>query len=422
VTLRWISEEATSAWIEPGIGEVPLSGSIDTRVVASTLFKLTLSNGSDTSNDSASVVVAEFQSKGERDVTASGNPVVTVTAPCGKGNTDIEVVRDGVTPYPGSTEPLWQYDTFNPDICRSFEWFGYTFPTPYFFSHVAFEEGLEYASGGFFISPRIQVLNGGEWEDVENLVCTPPYAGPNGIGYETYDFTFSPVCGEGIRIAGIPGGDTSFVSVAELRALVLPETPVPVQLASFTALATVGGQVSLAWTTISEVKSLGFEVQRKRDVDSSFVSLPDSFVAGHGTTLEPHQYSYVDENPLPGQLCYRLKQIDLDGSISYCHVVSVQVSTSVEQESALKTYALEQNYPNPFNPSTRITYSLPKAGAVSLRVYNMLGQEVAVLTDGYNEAGSHQVEFDANTLSDGVYFYALRAGDLHNVKSMILLK
>jgi hypothetical protein len=84
--------------------------------------------------------------------------------------------------------------------------------------------------------------------------------------------------------------------------------------------------------------------------------------------------------------------------------------------------ALRQNHPNPFNPSTRISYRLPEAGAVRLAVYNLLGQEIAVLHDGWRAAGEHTVSFDGVSLPGGVYLYRLEcAGSVHT-RSMHLVK
>jgi hypothetical protein len=85
-------------------------------------------------------------------------------------------------------------------------------------------------------------------------------------------------------------------------------------------------------------------------------------------------------------------------------------------------YSLSQNTPNPFNPETQISFALPVAGKVSLRVFNAMGEEVAVLADGYLSAGVHNYSFRANNLSSGIYFYALTAGDFHAIKKMMLLK
>ncbi len=86
------------------------------------------------------------------------------------------------------------------------------------------------------------------------------------------------------------------------------------------------------------------------------------------------------------------------------------------------TFALEQNFPNPFNPSTTIRYSVPKAGMVSLKIYNVLGQEVRTLVGQRQSAGSYSVTFDASRLASGVYFYRLSAGSFNSVKKMLLLK
>jgi hypothetical protein len=99
--------------------------------------------------------------------------------------------------------------------------------------------------------------------------------------------------------------------------------------------------------------------------------------------------------------------------------------TAVEDQSPAmlpKSYALEQNYPNPFNPSTTITFTAPKTGHVTLKVFNTLGQVVATLVDDEYGAGTHEVRFDASVLSSGVYFYTLKSNDFSATKKMMLVK
>ena len=85
-------------------------------------------------------------------------------------------------------------------------------------------------------------------------------------------------------------------------------------------------------------------------------------------------------------------------------------------------YGLDQNYPNPFNPSTKIRYQLAQSGEVYLAVYDLTGKEIAVLVNGSQNAGEHQVEFLGENLSSGVYMYRLTSGDQTYVKKMMLVK
>ena len=85
-------------------------------------------------------------------------------------------------------------------------------------------------------------------------------------------------------------------------------------------------------------------------------------------------------------------------------------------------YSLNQNYPNPFNPSTKISFSLPKAGDVKLAVYDISGKEITTLDKNYRTAGTHLVEFNASDLSSGVYFYKLETANFTDVKKMIFVK
>ena len=139
------------------------------------------------------------------------------------------------------------------------------------------------------------------------------------------------------------------------------------------------------------------------------------FVQGFGTTTEPRNYSYTDNTVETGSYTYRLKQVDFDGTFAYSPEVEVDVTAPL-------TFNLEQNYPNPFNPSTNIRYSVPEAGNITLAVYNVVGEEVAVLANGYTEAGSFNVTFDASNLPSGVYLYKLQSANSVQTKKMLLLK
>ena len=101
-----------------------------------------------------------------------------------------------------------------------------------------------------------------------------------------------------------------------------------------------------------------------------------------------------------------------------------EMTTSVENpETVLPAhFRLEQNYPNPFNPNTRIDYYIPQTAFVSIKVYDILGREVAQLVHEIKQPGSYSLQFDGMNLPSGVYFYSITAGEFHQVKKMILMK
>ena len=120
-------------------------------------------------------------------------------------------------------------------------------------------------------------------------------------------------------------------------------------------------------------------------------------------------------NPTGGnKFKYRLKQIDIDGKYAY--------SAEVEVALAPDEFTLYQNYPNPMNPTTTIRYRIPKVGNVTLKIFDMLGAEVATLVSKYQSEGNYEVNFNASELSSGVYLYQLRVNNFIATKKMILLK
>jgi hypothetical protein len=190
-------------------------------------------------------------------------------------------------------------------------------------------------------------------------------------------------------------------------------------MASFDVKASL---VRLNWSTVSEINNYGFYVQRKGAKETGFVELPGSFIAGHGTTNEPQQYSFTDRPPAAGVYYYRLRQVDLDGSEQFSEAVQAGMTTSVV-ELAPKEFRLMQNYPNPFNPEAEVKFSVENTGRATLRVYNTIGQEVATLFDDVAEAGRYyRVKMNGSQLASGVYFYRLQSAEKSDLRKMILLK
>ena len=193
-------------------------------------------------------------------------------------------------------------------------------------------------------------------------------------------------------------------------------SPLPVQLSSF-SVRSINGAARLTWTTISEINNYGFCVERGSTPDD-LRDATDGFVPGHNTTLEAHEYSWTDTDPVS---YYRLRQIDLNGDVQYSDVVST-VTTGMDRERAADEFGLAQNYPNPFNPTTTIGYSVPARSHVALSVFNTLGQQVSILQNGEQGAGYHEVTFNAKDLPSGVYFYRLQAGSFVETKRLLLMK
>ena len=105
-------------------------------------------------------------------------------------------------------------------------------------------------------------------------------------------------------------------------------------------------------------------------------------------------------------------------------IILNKLATSVKKNynPSERSFILEQNYPNPFNPNTTISYYLPRASRVSLIVYNSLGQKVKQIVNNFEEPGNHKINFDAENLSSGIYFYKISAGNSAQVRKMLLLK
>ncbi len=224
---------------------------------------------------------------------------------------------------------------------------------------------------------------------------------------------------------GINGGYSSAVSgvwnAVEISSSgnVNGNSALPVQLSSFSASIVKEG-VMLSWQTETEVNNYGFEVERKAPLNppkggkyGDWVNI--GFVEGHGNSNSPKQYSFVDKSVSSGKVSYRLKQVDNDGSFEYSKIIEIDLGTPLGFE-------LSQNYPNPFNPSTTIKYELPEAAFVKLSVFNILGEEVKVLVSKFQQQGVYSINFNAEGLKSGIYFYKLSAGNFLSTKKMNLIK
>ena len=202
-----------------------------------------------------------------------------------------------------------------------------------------------------------------------------------------------------------------------IKALTLDESNIPVELTSFTALNN-GNMILLEWTTSTEINNHQFEIYRR---SASGKTVGEwallGFREGKGTTTEPQYYSYEDDvtGMTATSLEYRLKQVDYNGNYCFSEIVAVN-------NLAPNGFVLEQNYPNPFNPSTNIKYAIAGKQLVLLKVYDVLGNEIATLVNEEKPTGTYEVEFNASYLSAGVYYYTIVTDNFVQTKKMILLK
>jgi hypothetical protein len=190
----------------------------------------------------------------------------------------------------------------------------------------------------------------------------------------------------------------------------------PVELASFSAIL-FENSVKLVWRTETEVSNYGFEIERLQDY--KIEKLQDwnkiGFLQGYGNSNSPKDYSFMDNSVSAGKYSYRLKQIDTDGQYEYSKVIEIDLGSST-------IFELNQNYPNPFNPETTIRFALSESGNIKLTIYNIVGEQVAVLVDDFKEKGVHTFNFDASSLNSGIYVYKIEANGFAQARKMTLVK
>ena len=223
----------------------------------------------------------------------------------------------------------------------------------------------------------------------------------------------------------------TFNGVASLGQFMLgTNAALPVELAAFSATSD-RSNATLSWKTATEVNSATFEIERAPAVaapaSASGQTVPTpaavqqwaavGSVPGAGTSNSPKSYTFTDRNVASGSYSYRLRQIDRNGAFRYSTNVQVEVG------AVPRVFSLSQNYPNPFNPSTTIEFTLPEDGRVTLKIYDIVGREVATLVDGDLKAGFlQQAIFDASRLASGVYFSRLQFKGQAMVKKLLFVK
>lgn len=199
---------------------------------------------------------------------------------------------------------------------------------------------------------------------------------------------------------------------------------IPLAPQNLTVTRSSTGHPLLNWTKNNEADLQNYKIYKYSYAElgwqyygssttNSFEDLNETYVTG-GAVANEHWVYYkvtaVDmhpyESPASNQVGARVKGAALE-----------KIAGSIPNE-----YSLEQNYPNPFNPGTRISYSIKEEGLVTLKVYDVLGKEVATLVNENRPAGNYEAEFNASQLPSGMYIYKIQSGSFTDVKKMLLTK
>ncbi|MGA9115266.1 MAG: T9SS type A sorting domain-containing protein [Bacteroidota bacterium] len=395
VLLVWVSTGADSAKIDNGVGPVPLSGSVLVPVGSTRLFTIAFFNAAGSRTYSCPVYVP-LPSSGPLDVTLAGIPCSSGDTSGWNGSSGIEVIRDGVIPPQGSTNPVEHFATSGGDPAASPDWIGYVFPAPRVFSSLLYQEGMHCAAGGWFEQICVQVRVGGLWKEVPGCAVVPPYGGNNQSCFDMHDIVFPPVVGDGIRITGPTGGGDHYATAAELRVL-SPSVPPPGPRGSFFAVPDTvpprGGMVTLYWSVADGSARLD---------------------GGIGAVPADGAYAiWVGESR-----SFTLTMSNEHGIRTLEAGVTVRVP---------RDYILDANYPNPFNPSTTIRFSIHVPTRTLLEVFDLLGRRIRTLYDETALPGTISVEWDGTNeaghpQASGVYLYRVEADGYRESRKMLLLR
>ena len=280
-------------------------------------------------------------------------------------------------------------------------------PSASYTGTISFEHYLNWYGGAGTVGFAYTTDGGTSWASIWEVVDPPGSIGPENV---TVPFTGDA----NLQIGFYWSGDSYNINFWHIDDVCVYGV-VPVELTSFTA-SVDGRNVTLNWSTATETNNQGFEIERNSGNGFEKVD----YVAGFGTSTEPHSYSFIDASLNEGTYSYRLKQLDFNGTFEYFDAIEVDIAIP-------DVFALAQNYPNPFNPSTKIHFSLAVDSKVSLKVFDALGQEVSILINTDLVAGAHNVDFNAASINTGVYFYRIEATGIDGTnftqtKKMILLK
>jgi len=263
--------------------------------------------------------------------------------------------------------------------------------------------------------PQPDVRNSGDGKDAFRIGYNEvfsPWSNPN--SYKA-DRTQTPF---GFKIDSLVNGVYTIDIYVNNSADAPPSKPIGLTVLS----DAISHSISLVWQSNIEPDISSYEISREN------VSKENKWEV-IGSTKET---SFIDNSvyytSYRGAVNYKIRAKDKQNLYSvYSDIQTMNIEpyrkiTNADEINSIKEYKLNQNYPNPFNPSTTIKYSIPKSSLVTLKVYDILGKEIATLVNEEKTAGNYQVEFNAANLPSGVFFYRIQAGSFNQVRKMLLIK
>lgn len=189
-----------------------------------------------------------------------------------------------------------------------------------------------------------------------------------------------------------------------------------VELITFEAIEG-NGKVIIKWETSTEKNTIGFNILKSNEKDREFTQINEKLIECNSKRI----YYYTDIDVEAGRTYYYiLESVDMNGETNLYRTVSITLKIP-------QKYELYQNYPNPFNPITNIKFDIPKNEKVTLKIYNILGQEIKTLINAEMNAGAHTVQWDGTNnigikVASGVYIYQVKAGKFAKAKKMSFVK
>ena len=254
-------------------------------------------------------------------------------------------------------------------------------------------------------------------EDINGLTAGKNYRWRTRIKYET---TSNPYQVYGPWFYYSNYQPFSFGSV---KSSAITEVPLPITLASFSAVEE-NGSVILKWTTATETENSGFIIQRKT-AETDWQTLVDFHsdpnLEGAGTSSKTHNYNWLDENAEPGATYqYRLGDIDHANKIVWHDAVEITVSEELAQIPA--EFGLQNAFPNPFNPTLTIHYGLTEDAQTSVKILDLQGKIISTLSNKHQKAGSYELHWTANGVPSGMYLVEVVSNGNKDLKKVLLAK